>query len=183
MVGGDRRFPSRLLVPLVRTLHVRPDPLQAPPACRPRAGRRSRVHHDHECRAGLAGRPRHRQVVRGPGWLRLPRTPARRCSTATSGSPPARRSPASGCPPWSTAPRTRPTRVAAQAQLDLTTAYNVAACQPVPPQRPHGHRSRQPRASGRRLPLHHLRAAHRRRSRSTPRATPTRSSSSRSARR
>ena len=54
-------------------------------------------------------------------------------STAISASRPARHSSASACPPSSTAPRTPPTPSPRKAQLDLTTAYNVAAGQPVSP--------------------------------------------------
>ena len=54
--------------------------------------------------------------------------------------------------------------VAAQAQLDLTTAYDVAAAQPVSPANDlTRHRPRQPRPDRRRLPVHVLGAAHRRR--------------------
>ena len=74
--------------------------------------------------------------------------------------------------------------VAAQAQADLTTAYNVAAGQPVRPPTT----SRAPNLGDRtldrgRLPLQLVGAAHRPARRSMPRATRTRSSSSRSARR
>ena len=74
--------------------------------------------------------------------------------------------------------------VAAQAQLDLTTAYDVAAGQPVSPaQRPHGHRPRQPHAEAPAPTASPRRRSSPARSRSTPRAIPTRSSCSRSPRR
>ena len=169
--------------PSVRTLHVRPDPFQRAgvPA---RARRRPRLRRD----SGLPRRPP--PSASAPpsrsscSPARPSPTPARRCSTATSGSPRARRSPASACPPSSTAPRTPPTRVAAQAQLDLTTAYNVAAGQPVSPANDLtgtdlGNRS----AEGRRLSLHVVGPAHRPADARRRRATRTRSSCSRSPRR
>ena len=113
--------------PKIEEVHAIPNPLQARPACRPRAGRRP-------CMRGHRRRRRRpppsasAPPSRSSCWAARPsRTPGRPCSTATSASPPARRSSASACPRWSTARRTPPTRVAAQAQLDLTTAYDVAA--------------------------------------------------------
>ena len=82
-------------------------------------------------RAGRAGEPRPRSGPSSCSAARPSPTPARRCSTAISASPPAPRSWASAFPPSSTAPLTANDAVAANAKDDLTTAYNVAAGQPV----------------------------------------------------
>ena len=93
-------------------------------------------------------------------WAARPsRTPDRPCSTASSGSPRARRSPASD-PAVVNGATHNNDAVADQAQADLTTAYNVAAGQPRTA-RPVRHGPRQQDADRRRLPVHLVRAAHR----------------------
>ena len=161
-----------------------PNPFSGAPARRPRARRRPRVRRRPGRRAGLAGRtsapPSPSSVLAG--------------STATNTGPsvlngdlgvsPGTALVGFGLPAVVNGATHATDAVAAQAQLDLTTAYDVAAGQPVSPANDLtgtdlGNRD----PEGRRLPLHLVGPAHRpadarRRGRSR-----TRSSCSRSARR
>ena len=134
-------------------------------------------------RAGRPGQSRHRQSLRGPRRHRRHEHRSVGAQRRSRGLARDSARPASASPPWSTAPRTTTTRVAAQAQADLTTAYNVAAGQPVRRQRPHRHDLGNRTLDGRAPTATPPRRCSPGRSPSTPRATPTRSSSSRSARR
>ena len=163
LVRGDQRDRCRGCSPISQVVvHVRPIPSPgAAGAAAPRsssASRASRCPPPRRPPRSTSAPPSRSSSSPAPP----PRTPGPRCSTATSASRPARRSSASACPPSSTAPRTPPTPSPRKAQLDLTTAYDVAAGQPVSPANDLtgtdlGNRDPQ----GRRLPLHVVGPAHR----------------------